>query len=251
MNPEEGELRPQLLDRFGLTVEVAATRDPAERVEVVRARGSPTRPTRPASPPLGTTAERELGRADRRRPATLLPEVRPVRRRAAADRRRLRGLRRRRHARRPGHGPHRDRARRLVAAATVVTAEDVRAAARLALPHRRRRNPFDAPGPRRGHSSTRRCSDARAEDPTTTRTRTTARTAAPSRTLRPRRPAGATGRTRRRRPADGRRRRGPAPADGAGPGRRAGRRRGRRRGGAARRPVGAAAGPPSRSGRGC
>ena len=30
--------------------------------------------------------------------------------------------------------------------ATAVTREDVRAAARLALPHRRRRNPFDAPG---------------------------------------------------------------------------------------------------------
>src|SRR5581483_5936260 len=27
MNPEEGELRPQLLDRFGLTVEVSAARD--------------------------------------------------------------------------------------------------------------------------------------------------------------------------------------------------------------------------------
>ncbi|MCW2665476.1 MAG: cobaltochelatase subunit, partial [Frankiales bacterium] len=38
MNPEEGELRPQLLDRFGLTVEVAATRDPIERAEVVRRR---------------------------------------------------------------------------------------------------------------------------------------------------------------------------------------------------------------------
>jgi magnesium chelatase subunit D len=38
MNPEEGELRPQLLDRFGLTVEVTATKDPAERAEVVRRR---------------------------------------------------------------------------------------------------------------------------------------------------------------------------------------------------------------------
>ena len=38
MNPEEGELRPQLLDRFGLTVEVAATRDPVERADVVRRR---------------------------------------------------------------------------------------------------------------------------------------------------------------------------------------------------------------------
>jgi magnesium chelatase subunit D len=38
MNPEEGELRPQLLDRFGLTVEVAATREPEQRAEVVRRR---------------------------------------------------------------------------------------------------------------------------------------------------------------------------------------------------------------------
>src|SRR3954451_14095390 len=38
MNPEEGELRPQLLDRFGLTVEVAAPRDAGERAEVVRRR---------------------------------------------------------------------------------------------------------------------------------------------------------------------------------------------------------------------
>ena len=38
MNPEEGELRPQLLDRFGLTVEVAAPREPALRTEVVRRR---------------------------------------------------------------------------------------------------------------------------------------------------------------------------------------------------------------------
>ncbi|MGG8408676.1 ATP-binding protein, partial [Streptomyces sp. 12297] len=38
MNPEEGELRPQLLDRFGLTVEVSASRDPQQRVEVVRRR---------------------------------------------------------------------------------------------------------------------------------------------------------------------------------------------------------------------
>jgi len=36
MNPEEGELRPQLLDRFGLTVEVAAPREVDARAEVVR-----------------------------------------------------------------------------------------------------------------------------------------------------------------------------------------------------------------------
>ncbi|HWI75296.1 MAG TPA: ATP-binding protein, partial [Baekduia sp.] len=38
MNPEEGELRPQLLDRFGLGVEVHAPADAALRTEVVRRR---------------------------------------------------------------------------------------------------------------------------------------------------------------------------------------------------------------------
>jgi magnesium chelatase subunit I len=37
-NPEEGELRPQLLDRFGLCVEVRTPSDIATRVEVVRRR---------------------------------------------------------------------------------------------------------------------------------------------------------------------------------------------------------------------
>ena len=37
-NPEEGELRPQLLDRFGLSVEVRSPQDVAERVEVIRRR---------------------------------------------------------------------------------------------------------------------------------------------------------------------------------------------------------------------
>jgi magnesium chelatase subunit I len=37
-NPEEGELRPQLLDRFGLAVEIATPTDLATRVEIVRRR---------------------------------------------------------------------------------------------------------------------------------------------------------------------------------------------------------------------
>lgn len=37
-NPEEGELRPQLLDRFGLSVEVKTPQTLAERVEVVKRR---------------------------------------------------------------------------------------------------------------------------------------------------------------------------------------------------------------------
>ena len=37
-NPEEGELRPQLLDRFGLSVEVSTPTDIPTRVEIVRRR---------------------------------------------------------------------------------------------------------------------------------------------------------------------------------------------------------------------
>src|SRR5437588_3892420 len=38
MNPEEGELRPQLLDRFGLAVDVVASVDPEERAVAVERR---------------------------------------------------------------------------------------------------------------------------------------------------------------------------------------------------------------------
>lgn len=38
MNPEEGELRPQLLDRFGLCVQVEGVEDPQQRVEIMRRR---------------------------------------------------------------------------------------------------------------------------------------------------------------------------------------------------------------------
>jgi magnesium chelatase subunit I len=37
-NPEEGELRPQLLDRFGLSVEVTTPQDIASRIDIVRRR---------------------------------------------------------------------------------------------------------------------------------------------------------------------------------------------------------------------
>ncbi|MGC2191884.1 MAG: ATP-binding protein, partial [Candidatus Dormiibacterota bacterium] len=61
MNPEEGDLRPQLLDRFGLCVEVAGLRGLDDRVEVMRREAEPT------SPPDG---DRQL--ADRLRRAQLL-----------------------------------------------------------------------------------------------------------------------------------------------------------------------------------
>jgi len=39
-NPEEGELRPQLLDRFGLSVDVKTTADIPSRIEVIKRRDS-------------------------------------------------------------------------------------------------------------------------------------------------------------------------------------------------------------------
>jgi len=38
MNPEEGEIRPQLLDRFGLCVDIEGISDPSERVEILKRR---------------------------------------------------------------------------------------------------------------------------------------------------------------------------------------------------------------------
>lgn len=38
MNPEEGDLRPQLLDRFGLAVDIQGVRDPRARVEIIKRR---------------------------------------------------------------------------------------------------------------------------------------------------------------------------------------------------------------------
>ncbi|MFJ8583085.1 putative cobaltochelatase [Streptomyces sp. NPDC093595] len=143
MNPEEGELRPQLLDRFGLTVEVAASRDPDQRVEVVRRRlAFDDDPAGFAARWAGEeSALRERIAAAR----ALLPEVRlgddALRRIAATC------------AAFEVDGMRADIVMARTATALAawagrgdVTVEDVRQAALLALPHRRRRNPFDAPG---------------------------------------------------------------------------------------------------------
>ncbi|MFF9587113.1 putative cobaltochelatase [Streptomyces achromogenes] len=143
MNPEEGELRPQLLDRFGLTVEVAASREPDQRVEVVRRRLAYD------DDPAGFAARwAEEEAAVRQRIVAareLLPQVRlgdgALRQIAATC------------AAFEVDGMRADivMARTATALAawagrTDILAEDVRQAALLALPHRRRRNPFDAPG---------------------------------------------------------------------------------------------------------
>jgi magnesium chelatase subunit D len=143
MNPEEGELRPQLLDRFGLTVEVAASREPRQRAEVVRRRlAYEADPAGFAAAWAG--ADREVGERIAAARAALrsvsLPDAeleRISRVCAAFD---VDGMR-----------ADLVTARAAVALAAwralpAVTAAEVRDAARFALPHRRRRNPFDAPG---------------------------------------------------------------------------------------------------------
>jgi magnesium chelatase subunit D len=143
MNPEEGELRPQLLDRFGLTVEVAAPRDPTLRAEVVRRRmAHDADPASFAAAYADAEAALQARIADARKwvgevdlsDAALLRIAEVC---AAFE---VDGLRAdivmartaTAHAAWCGRG--------------AVVLEDIEVAARLALPHRRRRNPFDSPG---------------------------------------------------------------------------------------------------------
>ncbi|WP_374224315.1 VWA domain-containing protein [Micromonospora sp. C97] len=164
MNPEEGELRPQLLDRFGLTVEVNASRDPEIRVEVVRRRLAAD------ADPVGFAAgwadadaqvAAQVAAARRRLPGVRLPDaaLRQIAEVCAAFD--VDGMRadivtaRTALAHAAWHG--RDR----------VTMDDVRVAARLALPHRRRRDPFDTPGldEKRLDEALQHAQDAHPDDP--------------------------------------------------------------------------------------
>lgn len=72
-NPEEGELRPQLLDRFGLSVEVRTPTDVATRVEVVLRRDAFDRD--PAAFAAAWAAEDAKLRKKVERARRLLPEV--------------------------------------------------------------------------------------------------------------------------------------------------------------------------------
>ncbi len=143
MNPEEGELRPQLLDRFGLAVDIAASRDVTVRSAVIRARLDYE-----ADPP-GFAARYAAADAELAR--------RVAGARDLVDRVRLDDTELRRIAAVCAafdvDGMRADLvvARTAVAhaawrGAETVAEEDIRAAVELALPHRRRRDPFDEPG---------------------------------------------------------------------------------------------------------
>ncbi len=140
MNPEEGEVRPQLLDRFGLCVEVEGLASPGDRVEVMERR----------------SAFEDDAQAFRMRWA---PDERELEARIAAARDRLPAI----HAPRDllflianvaadigvdGHRAdltmsHAASALAALEARDVPDAEDVRRVAPLVLAHRVRRKPFE------------------------------------------------------------------------------------------------------------
>jgi magnesium chelatase subunit D len=143
MNPEEGELRPQLLDRFGITVQVTGSPDPAERVEVVRRRLH-----HEADPEdfakkwfvvdgevAGSVEEARKRLETTRHPEGVLYKIAALCAELGVD-----GLR--------GDIVTAKTARALAAwdGRDEVVTDDVRRAALLALSHRRRRGPFEQPG---------------------------------------------------------------------------------------------------------
>jgi magnesium chelatase subunit D len=143
MNPEEGEPRPQLVDRFGLVVSVTAPDDPAQRAEVVRRRlAYEADPAGFAARWAAADAEiaHRIVAARDRLPAVALPD-------GELDRIARICL---------SYGVDGMRADIVVARAAIALAawhgrdevgpDDVADAARLALPHRRRRDPLDPPG---------------------------------------------------------------------------------------------------------
>ena len=153
MNPEEGELRPQLLDRFGLAVDVHASREVTVRSEVVRRRldyeadpaGFAARYADADSDlAIRIAAAREL--VDQ----VELPDRQVNRIAALCAAFDVDGMRAdlviartavAHAAWRGAHTPANDATGRIT-----VGEDDIRLAAELALPHRRRRDPFDDPG---------------------------------------------------------------------------------------------------------
>ena len=142
MNPEEGDLRPQLLDRFALAVEVRGLPVPTDRAEVVRRRIAFERD--PQAFAAAWAAEEAAERARILAARALLPDVR-------LDDHML-GLITQLCCDFEVDGLRADivmykTALTLAAYAgrRVVSEADVRAAAELALLHRRRRQPFQQP----------------------------------------------------------------------------------------------------------
>ena len=140
MNPEEGELRPQLLDRFGLSVDVKGDRDMEQRMEVVRRRIAFD--TDPAAYTEKVKGETEAMRSKIVRARELLPKV-------TADDSILKAVVT--VTTNFGIDGHRAditmmkaaKANAALEGRTSVEKDDIRAVAALVLSHRMRRRPFE------------------------------------------------------------------------------------------------------------
>jgi len=143
MNPEEGELRPQLLDRFGLCVQVSALTDREARREILRRKAAFD--DDPSAFAERWRAEQQelsaaITRAAAHLPHVVIPDSALEAIVAVTAAVKLDGHR--------GDIVIMKAARALAALRErdAVTAADIREAARLALPHRMRRLPFEDPG---------------------------------------------------------------------------------------------------------
>jgi magnesium chelatase subunit D len=143
MNPEEGNLRPQFLDRFGLMVDISAPRDVAERTEVVRRRIAFERD--PAAfhaqwQPAQVAVRQHIITARQLLPTVQMPEGLLTLISQLCTELGVASLR--------ADIVLYKTALTLAALAgrPTATAADVRRAAELALAHRRRAQPFDSPG---------------------------------------------------------------------------------------------------------
>jgi Mg-chelatase subunit ChlI len=140
MNPEEGELRPQLTDRFGLSVEVRAVPDLEARTEILRRRMAFDDEPREFGEEY--EGEEESLRQRIRDAQAHLPEVLITDRHLRVTAELVTA------AQVDGHRAElailkTAQANAAFTGRSMVTIEDLSLAARLALPHRRRRGPLE------------------------------------------------------------------------------------------------------------
>jgi magnesium chelatase subunit D len=142
MNPEEGDLRPQLLDRFALCVDIEGIRDPSDRMAIMeRNLAFESDPERFSA--LWAARDEALA-AEIVRARRLLPQVRHSRRDLATIASVMSDL---------GVDGHRPdlvvlktaRAHAALQGRTAITKTDILVAAELALPHRLKRHPLEDP----------------------------------------------------------------------------------------------------------
>ncbi len=140
MNPEEGDIRPQLLDRFGLSVVVTGEHEPEKRVEVIKRR-------------LAYEADPEAfiasGQEEQEALATKIIQARKLLAKVTISDALLATVAKM--AIELGVDGHRSDITTIKAAMTLaafdgreeVLLEDIKNAAKLVLPHRMRRRPFE------------------------------------------------------------------------------------------------------------